>query len=218
MRARILTDMDTPPTQRTARTAGRVYAKTETTRRRIMEAATQLFAERGFAAGTVAEIAERAGISEPQVYYHFESKQALLLHVLAERDRLADETAGPDPDDSSEIPAAILRIAAGNRSVPDFIRLYMVLFAEATSTDHVAHPYFFERYRRLRGRFIEVFTRLYEDGHLRPGIDPDYAATSTLAMWDGIQLQWLLEPAAVSVDHLLERHLRALTVGPAAPS
>ena len=48
-------------------------------------------------------------------------------------------------------------------------------------------------------------------GLLAPGIDAAYAAVSTLAFWDGIQVQWLVEPKGISVVEYLRRHLAAIT-------
>ena len=59
----------------------------------IEQAATRLFAERGFAATTVDDIAEAAGVTKPMLYRHFESKRQLCIALL-ERAR-ADLIAAP---------------------------------------------------------------------------------------------------------------------------
>ena len=51
---------------------------------RILAASRALFAERGFAACRVADVARRAGMSPANVYWHFESKDAILRAILAE--------------------------------------------------------------------------------------------------------------------------------------
>ena len=52
-------------------------------RREVIEqAATELFAERGYHGASVDEIARRSGVSAPVVYDHFESKLALLPRLL----------------------------------------------------------------------------------------------------------------------------------------
>jgi len=53
-------------------------------RARIVAAARALFAERGFAACRVADVARRAGMSPGNVYWHFDSKEAILQAILAE--------------------------------------------------------------------------------------------------------------------------------------
>jgi AcrR family transcriptional regulator len=61
-----------------------------TARRRLLDAAEELFATHGFAGTTTRAIAERAGTSTGMVFYHFPSKGALLETLLAERSPQAD--------------------------------------------------------------------------------------------------------------------------------
>ena len=62
-------------------------------RTRIEQAATRLFAQRGFAATTVEDIVQAAGVTKPMLYRHFESKQELCVALL-ERHR-AELIAAP---------------------------------------------------------------------------------------------------------------------------
>lgn len=55
------------------------------TRSRVLDAAATVFAQRGFSASTVDEIAEAAGVSKGAVYYSFASKDDLFLALLDER-------------------------------------------------------------------------------------------------------------------------------------
>ncbi|MGI5377654.1 ScbR family autoregulator-binding transcription factor [Streptomyces sp. CA-251387] len=52
------------------------------TRRAVLEAAAAVFAERGYAAATIAEILSRAGVTKGALYFHFNSKAALAQGVL----------------------------------------------------------------------------------------------------------------------------------------
>ena len=54
------------------------------TRQRILDAARELFYEKGFAASGLAEILQRAEANSGSFYYFFESKEALLAAVLDE--------------------------------------------------------------------------------------------------------------------------------------
>ena len=54
----------------------------QTTRARLLDAASALFAERGFRATTIREIAARAGVNVAAGNYHYGSKKALYLEVL----------------------------------------------------------------------------------------------------------------------------------------
>ena len=68
----------------------------------IEQAATELFARRGYAATTVEGIARAAGVTKPMLYRHFESKQDLCIALLdRHRDELvAAPLAAFDPEAS----------------------------------------------------------------------------------------------------------------------
>src|SRR4030095_6599746 len=72
------------------------------TRARVLRAATELFAERGFHGTTIRDVAARAGANVASGHYHFGSKRDLYVEVLratfAEvRGMLARAGAQPDP-------------------------------------------------------------------------------------------------------------------------
>ena len=62
-----------------ARTVG---SAAEDTRRRILEAATELFHERGYAGTSIRHITERLGMTKGALYYHFTSKDELLYAMV----------------------------------------------------------------------------------------------------------------------------------------
>ena len=79
---------------------------------RILAAASQLFAERGYDDAAMEAIAATAGITKPVLYDHFASKQALFLAVLSSlRDALLDQGRALAQSDSSSEEA--LREALG---------------------------------------------------------------------------------------------------------
>lgn len=64
-----------------------------TARERLLDAAEKLFADQGFVGTTTRSITERAGTSAGAIFYHFESKEGLLVALLRERsphDRVED--------------------------------------------------------------------------------------------------------------------------------
>ena len=63
-----------------------------TTADRILDAAEDLFAEKGYSATSLGDVADRVGIRSPSLYNHFRNKEALYQAVL---DRLLEEFSGP---------------------------------------------------------------------------------------------------------------------------
>jgi AcrR family transcriptional regulator len=58
------------------------YQRSDLSRERILDAATELFATRGYAGAGVDRLAERSGIAKTAIYYHFGNKEGLLAAVL----------------------------------------------------------------------------------------------------------------------------------------
>lgn len=69
----------------TART--RRWARTDATQRRILDAATQAFATKGFTAATIAEVVSSSGASIGSIYHHFGGKSELFMAIF---EQLAD--------------------------------------------------------------------------------------------------------------------------------
>ena len=57
----------------------------ESTRRQILEAAYDLFVERGFQGSSMRNIADEAGIKAASIYNHFEGKESIFREVFKER-------------------------------------------------------------------------------------------------------------------------------------
>lgn len=54
----------------------------KTTRELILEIASELFMDKGFQATSTRMIAERSGITQPNLYYHFKTKESIYISVL----------------------------------------------------------------------------------------------------------------------------------------
>src|SRR6185369_16777448 len=62
--------------------ATRRWAKTDATQQRILDAATEVFAARGFTAATMADIVDHSGASIGSIYHHFGGKRELFLAIF----------------------------------------------------------------------------------------------------------------------------------------
>ncbi len=90
--------------------------KAERTRAALLQAALELFDERGYDATTAAAIAERAGVTEMTFFRHFPSKDSVL--VSDPYDPLIAEAIIRQPGHLSPLAAAIGAIADGWKAVP----------------------------------------------------------------------------------------------------
>ncbi|MDE3720619.1 TetR/AcrR family transcriptional regulator [Nocardiopsis sp. N85] len=205
-----MTAVQPPSGRRVGRKRGS-YAKSEQKRRLILEAAFEVFAQDGYRSGSLRDIADRVQMSEAGLLHHFPNKSALLAAVLEHRDqRTADFFESDDPGDARTGLIGILRLTAYNSSVPGIVELYCTLSAEATAPAHPAHAYFVRRYDWIRGTVTSIFEALRDQGDLVEGVDPASAARSTIGLFDGLQVQWLLDREAVDMVDELRAHLSRL--------
>jgi AcrR family transcriptional regulator len=70
----------------------RTTARAEDTRRKIYDAALELFREKGFEQTTMRDIAAKAGVALGAAYYYFSSKDAIVLAFYHELQSSSDET------------------------------------------------------------------------------------------------------------------------------
>jgi len=102
-------------------------------RREILEAATALVFERGSVAGvSIDSICERAGCTPPAIYIHFESKDALFVHVAGQ---IFEDFFDSPPPTADEESAGQALLAIGRRYV-EFGRTYPELYRQLFMT----HP------------------------------------------------------------------------------
>ena len=81
----------------------RVNEETQTdTRRRLLEAAADTFAERGYHGTRIDSVSQRAGVAKGTIYNYFPSKGAVLETLVAEACLLAAEAALATPEDASD--------------------------------------------------------------------------------------------------------------------
>jgi AcrR family transcriptional regulator len=187
-------------------TSGRPHG--DARKERILDVGLKTFAENGFRGASIAEIAERCGLSQPGLLHHFPTKAALLAAVLDHRDRLDAERLGIGEELRGA--AALERLATlveYNSKLPGLVRLFTVVTGEAVTEGHPAHDWAVRRYRALEGYLVSALEAGVADGALAPGIDTAAIARQVFAMMDGLQLQWLLEPTGVDMPGLFRGYI-----------
>lgn len=184
------------------------YAKTAAVRQRILEAGMEGFAQVGYFATSLNDIADRAGISRRGLGHHFRSKEELLTAVLDQRQdedaELIRNTRGIDSL------SAVLTVSTHNAERPGLIQLYSILRADATATEHPAHEHHRLQYGRLRLYLARAFDEVRAAGGLSTDEDSDSLASTYLALMDGLQIQWLYNRSGTDIDRVLRAYLKSV--------
>lgn len=195
------------------------YAKSALTKQRIVTAAFEVFAERGYRGGSLQDVADRAGMSQTSLLHHFPTKGHLLVAVLEHRD--ASAASEPPAVREPDFPARIVKRARLNEHVATLIELYVVMCGEAMTDNDIARDFYRQRFGHLRRRYADYLRTLAGAGRLKEGVDAERAAASIIALWDGIQAQWLLDRsldmAAVLADYLNLIIIPEVVPGPSEP-
>lgn len=196
-------------------------SKGERTRARILDSATELFSRSGFHAVSLRDIAAHAGLTHAGLLHHFPGKESLLIEVLERRDRIDAEELfpgllrpGTPPPEPGHRLRLLIDLVARNSRTPGLVALYTKLSAEATDPGHPAHHYFTRRYRFLRAELADLVRALREEAGRPADVDPGVVAGQLLALMDGLQTQWLLEPGAVPMEALVRDFLDRLGLVP----
>lgn len=188
------------------------YATGDARRARILNIALQEFGENGYRGTSLARIAERAELTQAGLLHHFRSKQDLLTAVLDLRDRMDAERLDLDnaPDGGEPALRALVALVEHNARQPGIVQLFTVLTGEAVTTDHPAHGWARERYRLLTTSITTALRHGVESGELRPGLDVDACGRQIVAMMDGLQLQWLLDPDRMDMAAVFRDYIEGL--------
>jgi AcrR family transcriptional regulator len=173
------------------------------TRSRLIDAAAQVFARRGFQAASVEEIAEEAGYSHGAVYSNFEGKADLFLAVfedyMAERVRELAETQVALADDASlEVRARALADQWMDRLARDreSFALHMEFLAHAGRDPQLARR-FGTRSSTMREAVARYISHYQQETGLEPAMPADDLALILRALGIGLAIESLVSPEAV---------------------
>lgn len=136
---------DKAPSRRRGRPRARGASGEGDARGDIVRVSLDLFAERGIQAVTMAEIAERAGLQQPSLYYYFRSKLDVLRHILG---------------DVNRIPLEIVE-RAHSADGPVAVRLFWLVYQDVLAL--CAFPFDINEVHRLSGSHPEEFAGYWLD-------------------------------------------------------
>jgi AcrR family transcriptional regulator len=149
----------------------------------ILDAAAALFVENGFAATTTRAIAERTGIRQASLYYHFAGKDDILAELLERTVRPSLEFARTLREESLDPATALHRLA---------VRDVQTL---ASAPHNVGTLYLLPEANRDRFDDFRASRRELRDA---------YGALATDAATDAIRATWTTSELGAAIIHLVE--------------
>lgn len=184
--------------------------KKERTRRDLTDAATRLFAERGFDAVTIEEIAEAADVSPRTFYRYFAAKEDLVfgdLDETLERVRQAFSERSPDEPVLRSLRALLVQQAVEIDSDPTSTRRRGDLIRTTPSLQLRHH----ERQRAIEAALTPIVA---ERMGLPPGdLRPALLVALVFSAFRTAIIAWLTSGAAGQLAGRVEESIRYLTNG-----
>lgn len=177
-------------------------------RKAVLRAAIELIAEHGYAATSMAQVAEAAGISPSGLAHHFPSKKALLGAVLDHRDAM-DSLAEDTGEGPWKVFDGLVSLAQVNSGRRQLVALYMTMIGEAASPAHPARPWMERHYQTTLLLLEEAVHEGQQQGAIHADAPAQHLARATVALMDGLQVQWLLDPQVDMVAEM-RAHVEAL--------
>lgn len=175
------------------------YAKSAQRSSDILDAAATVFATHGYHGGSLRDIARQLDVSLTSIVHHFGTKYELLEAVLERADRTTPGNEEFDFDAACAergVASATLERVQSSLERPELLRLFAILAAESSAPTHPAHDWFVARYRRKATELSAAFVHDQTLGRVSPHRDPHTLSRLLIGTWDGIQLQWLIDPTA----------------------
>jgi TetR/AcrR family transcriptional regulator, acrAB operon repressor len=197
----------------------RTKEEARTTRAALVDAALPVFAERGYAAATLADIAARAGVTRGAAYHHFSDKAQLYLTAMAHH--------------WAEATAPVWQHLAADGPPLARVRRFLVAYLTALERDArfqaVQEVAMFrtealpelepglrakaEALRAWTAELTALFAQAAARGELRPGLSPETAALAVVAAVTGVTATYLASRDLLSPAERAEELAGAVLAG-----
>jgi len=162
-------------------------------RERILRAAIEVFAQNGFYATRVSEIAKKAGVADGTIYLYFENKDDVLVSIFEDRIgtllQVLQKIADKDATTEEKLREIILLQLGALEEQRDLAEVITVNLRQSSRLlKQYASPLF--------GRYLEIIAGVMKqgqkDGTIRSDISAGMAARALWGAMDGLALTWAL--------------------------
>jgi len=186
----------------------------------LLDAALDVFFEKGFAGARLEDIATRAGVSKGTIYLYFGSKEdvfdALIRAIPQANVEQVRALAGDPKIPADELLGRVLRFIGGLIRDPRMIKFPRLIVGEAGNFPKLAETYKREVISRGAAILTRIIERGIEEGRLRP-VDAQHAAYAAIApllftaIWRTTFEQFDATP--LDADAFVEQHIQTFLRG-----
>jgi AcrR family transcriptional regulator len=187
----------------------RKRADGELSRERILDAATEIAAERGYEGASIALVSAKCGLPASSIYWHFKNKDDLIAAVIERSfaDWLKAWQVPVEGSPQDRLVGLAMQIAKALLDSPDFIRLGLMLSLERRPVEPRARAMFLQLRAQTFDQLVETmrgFTPDLTDAQVHQLV------TYAIAGADGLFIAKEIGGDAVDLLALFELHAWAL--------
>ncbi|MDI6023661.1 TetR/AcrR family transcriptional regulator [Leucobacter sp. UT-8R-CII-1-4] len=176
--------------QAVSSTTGRPLTKRgEATRRRILEAAEDVFAEHGYHEASIVKVTERAGVALGTFYLYFDSKRSVFEALVLDLNGRVRQSM------SEAMVGASNRVEAERRGFEGFFRFtaqHPALYRVVREAEFVSPAVMHMHYQRIVEGYAVGLAAAQQQGDIDPALDPEIAAWALMGMGELIGMRFLL--------------------------
>jgi len=174
---------------------------------KIIQAATKVFAEKGFYNSKVSDVAKEAQVADGTIYLYFKNKDDLLISIFEDS---MDHFTASVQEEMSEAHGPVDRLRR-------FIRLHLELVREHPDTAQVLQielrqsSKFMKEYAATKFRdYLDIISKILEEGqglgHFKKDINPQIVKRAIFGAIDEMALEWvLMKKKKYSVDEVAQQ-------------
>jgi AcrR family transcriptional regulator len=188
----------------------------EETRERIMDATYRALCEHGYASLTMQDIADECDCSTSLLHYHFDTKEDLLVALLAHLiDRFEERVSPDDADPRRQLVDLIDRFCYGDGRSREEHRAFHTALLELRAQaphDHAFRDQLAANDARVHATVTAVVERGVDEGTFRP-VDAERTAAHLLAAIQGARIRWVTLGNETALDSVREALVRDVVDG-----
>jgi AcrR family transcriptional regulator len=151
------------------------------TKQKILNSATHLFAIKGYTETTIRELAAVVGVKEASIYNHFPSKNAILECILEEYASQIvrsffeqDKLSALEEKPTSDSILSCMKLSFPKENEELYLKMLYVILQEQ-HRNPIVRKFMSEKFILSTERVLEaIINKLKEFNILRPDIDPDF--------------------------------------------
>ncbi|MCU7554753.1 TetR family transcriptional regulator [Alteromonas sp. ASW11-19] len=205
----------------------RTKAEAEQTRQAILDAAVEVFSERGVAKSTLENIAQAADVTRGAVYWHFKNKQEI-FDALHDRlhtpfiQKILEGLEGQHPDPVAQLQIICTQVLVDLFNEPDSQRVLTLFLLKCDYSGDLAasKTAFNEKKRRTSEVFTAYFEKALAAGKLPADANPAILTRALNCYFRGIVVEFLDEPEGFDLAReapmLMDMFFRPLRTASAA--